>query len=60
MHKRMRESLRVSSSMYNFERSTEDDPTPLCIIQLADNTLGLHKTCLERLDMVCELVQVCV
>lgn len=40
--------------MYNFQRSTEDDSTPLCIIQLADNTLGLHKTCLERLDMVCE------
>lgn len=46
----------MSSSICNFERSTEVDCTPLCIIQLADGTWGLHKTCRVRLDMVCECV----
>lgn len=45
-----------------FERSAEDDSTPLCIIQLADDAPGLRKTCLERLDMAsaCVCVRECV
>lgn len=38
----------------NTEKGSEDDSTAVCIIQLADDALVLHKTTrLERLDMAC-------